>query len=236
MGCMEALLLQTPAMTSRWLPLLMVLAAALPGGGSAQSQTATVLSIGDGDTIRVRQGGRSLTVRLACIDAPETAQTPWGQQARQYLQRRLPIGQPVTLEVKTVDRYGRTVAEVRRSVNLNLAMVESGQAFAYRHYLGDCDAKAYLNAEEQAQRQRLGVWHVPGGIMRPWEFRRRRRGGTALSAMPRDAAASASSANGSARRYRCREIGSFALAQQLLQQGHWYLDRDGDGVACEALR
>jgi endonuclease YncB( thermonuclease family) len=25
-----------------------------------------VLSIGDGDTIRVRQGGRAITVRLAC--------------------------------------------------------------------------------------------------------------------------------------------------------------------------
>jgi endonuclease YncB( thermonuclease family) len=34
----------------------------------------TILSIGDGDTIRVRQAGKALTVRLACIDAPETAQ------------------------------------------------------------------------------------------------------------------------------------------------------------------
>ena len=34
------------------------------------------LSIGDGDTIRVRQGGRAISVRLACIDAPEMAQSP----------------------------------------------------------------------------------------------------------------------------------------------------------------
>lgn len=36
----------------------------------AGALAATVLSIGD--TIRVRQAGRSITVRLACIDAPET--------------------------------------------------------------------------------------------------------------------------------------------------------------------
>jgi hypothetical protein len=37
-------------------------------------------------------------------------------------------------------------------------------------------------------------------------------------------------------RYRCKEIGSFAKAQELLRQGHTYLDRDGDGVACQSLR
>ena len=131
----------------RWLPLLLVLAAVLPGSGSAQALKGEVLSIGDGDTIRVRQGGRAITVRLACIDAPETAQSPWGQHARRYLQQRLPIGREVTLEVKTTDRYGRTVAEVISDININLVLVEDGQAFAYRQYLGGCDAKEYLDAE-----------------------------------------------------------------------------------------
>ena len=40
----------------------------------------------------MRQAGKSLTVRLACIDAPESAQAPFGQKSRQYLQQRLPIG------------------------------------------------------------------------------------------------------------------------------------------------
>lgn len=42
----------------------------------AQEKRATVLSIGDGDTIRVLQGKQRLTVRLAWIDAPEMAQAP----------------------------------------------------------------------------------------------------------------------------------------------------------------
>jgi hypothetical protein len=37
-------------------------------------------------------------------------------------------------------------------------------------------------------------------------------------------------------RYRCRQIGSFAKAQELLRQGHTYLDGNVDGVACESLR
>ena len=71
-------------------------ALAWPERAVAQGVKATILSIGDGDTIRVRQAGKALTVRLACIDAPETAQSPYGQQARAYLQQRLPIGREVT--------------------------------------------------------------------------------------------------------------------------------------------
>jgi endonuclease YncB( thermonuclease family) len=61
-----------------------------------KADATTILSIGDGDTIRVLQAGKALTVRLACIDAPKTAQGPYGQKARAYLQQRLPIGCPVS--------------------------------------------------------------------------------------------------------------------------------------------
>jgi len=163
---------QTPAMAKRFLMIVTALAAlAWPAGVVAQGVSATVLSIGDGDTISVRQAGKALTVRLACIDAPETAQSPWGQQARRYLQQRLPIGRKVSLHVKTTDRYGRIVAEVIDDININLVMVEDGQAFAYRQYLSGCDAKEYLDAEFRASRRRYGVWRVEGGIARPWNFR-----------------------------------------------------------------
>jgi endonuclease YncB( thermonuclease family) len=71
------------------LPLLSPLAAA----------AATVVSVGDGDTLRVMDGGRNVTIRVACIDAPETAQAPYGQRARQALQEMLPVGSTVTLKV-----------------------------------------------------------------------------------------------------------------------------------------
>jgi hypothetical protein len=37
-------------------------------------------------------------------------------------------------------------------------------------------------------------------------------------------------------RLTCWKIGCFARAQELLRQGHTYLDKNGDGVACESLR
>ncbi|MFM9104459.1 MAG: thermonuclease family protein [Cyanobium sp.] len=142
----------------------------------ATGPVAKVVSVGDGDTIRVRQDGRVITVRLACIDAPETAQRPYGQQARSYLQRWLPVGSAVRLEQKTTDRHGRLVAEVFNGININLVMVEDGQAFAYRQYLSGCDAKEYLDAEYRASRRRYGIWQGEGGITRPLDFRWRRRG------------------------------------------------------------
>ena len=141
------------------------------------------------------------------------------------MQQRLPIGREVSLNIKTIDRYGRSVAEVISDININLALVEDGQAFAYRQYLSGCDAMAYQEAEERASRARLGVWQVKGGINRPWDFRRARR-----SAVIPDGTTPGG------RRYRCSEISSYAKAQELLRQGHNYLDGNADGEACEALR
>ena len=105
-------------------------------------------------------------------------------------------------------------------------MVRDGQAFAYRQYLSGCDRSAYLGAEAAASRQRVGVWAVSGGITRPWDWRRGSR--------PAPSAGGGAPAGG--QRFTCKQIGSFARAQELLKQGHSYLDRDGDGVACESLR
>ena len=71
-------------------------------------------------------------------------------------QQRLPISRTVSLDVNTTDRYGRSAAEVISDININLALVEGGQAFANRQYLGDRDAKEYLDAEYRAIRRRYG--------------------------------------------------------------------------------
>lgn len=87
---MEQAPMHTAAMSRVLLPhLTLLLGLSAPWVAAAQPRQATVLSIGDGDTIRVRQGGRPITVRLACIDAPEMAQQPYGQRACDYLQMRL---------------------------------------------------------------------------------------------------------------------------------------------------
>ena len=239
---MKRLPVQTPAMARKFLLGVLALAAlAWPSEVVAQGVKATVLSIGDGDTISVLERGQKLKVRLACIDAPETAQSPYGMASRNQLKALLPLGSTVSLRVQAVDRYGRSVAEVVGKGPVNLAMVQSGQAFVYRQYLGRCDRGAYLATERQAQAQRLGVWAVPGGITRPWEFRHGGTGRRSAGAVRAGASSSASvtspqAALPSRATTTCKQIGSFAQAQELLRQGHSYLDRNGDGVACEGLR
>ena len=36
-------------------------------------------------------------------------------------------------------------------------------------------------------------------------------------------------------KYKCSDVADWGLAQQLLKEGHTYLDRDNDGEACEVL-
>jgi hypothetical protein len=120
------------------------------------------------------------------------------------------------------------VAEVFSDINVGLALVEDGQAFVYRKYMGQCDAREYLSAETRASRSRYGVWDVPGGIARPWDFR---RGRSSTGSAP---VSDGTTPDGA--RFRCTQIGSWARAQQLLRQGHTYLDGDGDREACDSLR
>lgn len=133
-----------------------------------------LISVGDGDTIRVRNSsGQPVTIRLACIDAPETAQGASGAAATRALRQMLGSG-PVEIRPQTVDRYGRTVAEVYAGGrNVNVEMVRVGAAYVYRDYLSGCDQSTYLGAESQAQQYRQGVWRW-GSEVKPWDFRRSR--------------------------------------------------------------
>ena len=141
---------------------------------AATSSAWLVISIGDGDTLRITNGNETQTVRLACIDSPEMAQD-YGQQAKERLQALLPINTPVSMRTVDTDRYGRTVAELfSQGRSINLSLVESGHAVAYRQYLSNCDREAYLDAEAIAQQSQLAFWSLSNPVM-PWDFRRQNR-------------------------------------------------------------
>ena len=145
-------------------------------GLPAHAAPATVVSVGDGDTLRVRQNGKTLTVRLACIDAPESSQEPHGAQASQALKALVPIGSGVDLRIKTTDRYGRSIAEIsRQGRNINQDLVASGAAFVYWQYIKGCERQTYGRLETEARLDRQGVWSTGGVITRPWDYRRERR-------------------------------------------------------------
>ncbi|ABA25001.1 SNase-like nuclease (plasmid) [Trichormus variabilis ATCC 29413] len=157
------------------LAAFLMLISGVPTIAQTSLPNMTVVSIGDGDTLRVRnQQGQAITIRLACVDAPELKQTPWGQQSRTRLGQLLPLGQSVQVRSIESDKYKRLVAEVfvsNRSVNLT--MVQEGQAVLYRQYLKGCDRTKdqFLQAEANAKQQKVGFWNQSQPVM-PWDFRR----------------------------------------------------------------
>ena len=220
-----------------FLPLLLS-----PASGLAQNTPATVVSVGDGDTLRIRQsGGQAATIRLACVDAPERAQSPWGQQSTSRLKQLLPPGTAVQIRTITRDRYGRTVAELYVSgQSINLRMVKDGQAAVYRQYLNGCTATKdqYLQAEAQAKKQRLGFWNQQSPVM-PWDYRRGKR--SSNPQVPTKVAPSVQTQslpdciNSDC---NCSDFKTQTQAQQVLTAfpgDKFRLDGDSDGVACESL-
>jgi len=169
---------------------------------------ASVLSVGDGDTITITNAAQKTKVRLACIDAPETSQAPYGMESRQALQKLLPIGSEVTVRSKATDRYGRTVGEVLKgSTNINQQQVASGNAFVYWQYISGCDRQTYSRLENHARLKGARVWGVSGGIQRPWDYRRGRRGGSTSSS----SGGGASSTGSGSVKFRCGEIHGIAV-------------------------
>ncbi|MDX2097877.1 MAG: thermonuclease family protein [Leptolyngbyaceae cyanobacterium bins.59] len=152
----------------------------LSGLGAAPAlalTAATVVSVGDGDTFRAQRGDRLLTIRIACVDAPELRQQPYGLQSADRLKQLLPRGATVQLREVELDRNGRTVAEVfRNKQSIGLQMVKEGHAVVYPQYLENCadTQQQYQAAEAQAKRARLNFWKQARPLM-PWDFR---RGGT----------------------------------------------------------
>lgn len=70
-----------------------------------------VLSVHDGDTMKVSRGGTQLRIRFACIDAPELSQ-PGGIESRDNLRQLIAkANNQAQLMILDNDHYGRKVAE-----------------------------------------------------------------------------------------------------------------------------
>jgi len=132
-------------------------------------------SVHDGDTLRVRSPkGEVLKVRFACVDAPELKQ-PMGEEARNYLRSLVNRGgNKVKVQAITVDRYGRTVAQLWNNHGLiQSQMAIAGMAYGYDQYKKDCpNWSAIESTQAQAQEAKLGVWRLPNGGQRPWDYRK----------------------------------------------------------------
>jgi len=150
----------------------LLLSLLFPLGVAAQPlPTARVLSVSDGDTVKVQTPTGVQRIRLDSIDAPEKKQ-PFGSRSRKALQELLPLGSPVQFLDLGTDRYRRTLAQLYLpdGTNVNSAQVRNGYAWVFTRY---CRDPAYWTPlQREAQLHRRGLWVEPGALP-PWEFRHR---------------------------------------------------------------
>lgn len=134
-------------------------------------QTLEVLGIGE-------QPNLISQVRLLGIDTPDLQQRPWGNAAKERLERLI-AGQPVKLEfdVEVNDQFGRTLAYVwKDGVLLNEQLVKEGHALFVARSPNHKYDQRLERAQQWARLMGLGIWN-PEQPMRftPAEFRRQYR-------------------------------------------------------------
>lgn len=124
-----------------------------------------VIGIADGDTMTLLVNRKPLKIRLADIDAPEKRQA-FGQRSKESLSD-LCWSKDATYKAQTVDRYGRTVAQVTcAGIDANRAQIERGMAWVYVQYNKDNSLPAVQAAARLSRKglhHRLARWQVPAG-------------------------------------------------------------------------
>jgi len=127
-----------------------------------------VVGITDGDTLKLLTAEHhELRIRLAEIDAPEKAQA-YGDVSKRSLSD-LAYNKPAIVRVVDTDHYGRIVGRVYvGTLDVNLAQVGRGMAWAYRQYLTD---QRVATLEARARQARIGLWADSREPVPPWEFR-----------------------------------------------------------------
>lgn len=135
----------------------------------------------DGDTLEIlcpyQESYRSLRLRVWGIDAPETGQKPWGEEATLHLTSLIQAPRNLTVEIKDIDRYSRYVAKIyqgepRDKNDLGLKMVEEGYAIVYHTYNDD---PTYKKIEANAKKRKQGLWKEEGPQQNPAKWRRLNR-------------------------------------------------------------
>lgn len=150
--------------------LVALLALVTWGPFPVRAETATVIEVFDGDTIRVRlDGGGEETVRYLLIDTPELHHPQRGEEemGREAAEanRRLVQGQRVRLEtdVLTRDRYGRMLAYVwlpmeEGEILVSRWLVEQGYALPFTLPPNVKYVDLIRQACRQARQKRAGLW------------------------------------------------------------------------------
>ena len=140
---------------------------------AAADFSGPVVSVLDGDTIKVLNGHHTERIRLSGIDCPEKGQA-FGKRAKQATSA-LVFGGDVILQTYGKDKYRRTLADVLLpdGTNVNHELVKDGWCWWYRKYApGNTELE---ELEKSARDEKNGLWQDPAPIP-PWVYRKARRG------------------------------------------------------------
>jgi endonuclease YncB( thermonuclease family) len=132
----------------------------------------------DGDTIKVDDGTKKITIRLVGIDAPETpkiknqAGQPFNQRSKKHLSS-LVLNKVVDIKSYGFDGDGRMLSEViLEDRNINLEMVKAGLAEVYQGKpTSGLDMGLYWKAEEDARKANRGMWVLGDKYVSPRDWR-----------------------------------------------------------------
>lgn len=134
------------------------------GSGLPEGGAGTVVSITDGDTLRLDVDGEELRVRLIGVDTPEVRDPVecYGEEATAALAALAPVGSTVAYayDRDPQDQYGRELMYLRTADGqvINLALVEQGAGRAVLFEPNDQIWPALQQAEADARAEGLGLW------------------------------------------------------------------------------
>ena len=155
------------------LPLALVLSLVSPAFAAAL--TGVITKVADGDTVTIKADGKEERVRLIGIDAPETAQRPWGPKATEFT-KKLALGKNarVEMDVTARDKYGRLLGYLYvGDTFVNLELVRQGFAQVYTYPPNVAHTEKFVAAQQEAREQGLNIWHATNGLTEsPSDFRK----------------------------------------------------------------
>lgn len=134
---------------------------------SAEDIYYDVISVVDGDTIKINYDGKETSVRLIGVNAPETVDPRttvecFGQEASDYL-RNLLSGRRVKIEADSVqtdkDKYGRLLRYVYLdNEDVGLDIISNGYGYEYTYDLPYKKQEVYKTAQAGAEKNGRGLW------------------------------------------------------------------------------
>jgi micrococcal nuclease len=155
-----------------FLLLILFISVACTAEEKGKTFSATIVQVVDGDTVKIKQDGKLVTIRILNIDTPETyrEKQAYGEEAKQFAKKVL-LNQKVTIELSAkenpYDRYGRLLAYIWVDEDTLYEEMVLQEGLARVAYLFEPDtkyAKRLYEAEEKARKAKRGVWSVDGYV------------------------------------------------------------------------